>query len=267
MPGEQENLIDLTDAERAAMAEPEAYVDEDEEGEGTGATEALAEGTAAIEALAEGATAIEALAEDTAATETVAEDTAPEPGTAIPEWQMPENHEERLAEFDTQAEELVAQFDAGEIRASDFHKQLAQINVQRADLARQVDRAEISSDMQITAWVNDTVARFLRQHPQYQNNATAFGMLDTEVKRLQLESDNPFDPAHLQNAHANLQAAATAVGAPRATTAYDFGGQIENQTAGRFARLDRLASSDPLAYEETLAKMSPAERDEYLATA
>ena len=33
---------------------------------------------------------------------------------------------------------------------------------------------------------------------------------------------------------------------------------------GKFAHLDRLAESDPLAFEAALAKMSDAQRDEYM---
>ena len=33
---------------------------------------------------------------------------------------------------------------------------------------------------------------------------------------------------------------------------------------GKFAHLDRLADSDPLAYETAVAKMSAAQRDEYM---
>jgi hypothetical protein len=41
---------------------------------------------------------------------------------------------------------------------------------------------------------------------------------------------------------------------------------VEDTNGGRFAVLDRMASTDPLGYEEALNKMSAAERDAYMAS-
>ena len=42
--------------------------------------------------------------------------------------------------------------------------------------------------------------------------------------------------------------------------------EIESTTGGKYAVLDRLASTDPLGYEAALERMSEAERNAYLAS-
>ena len=40
---------------------------------------------------------------------------------------------------------------------------------------------------------------------------------------------------------------------------------MNDTDGGRFAVLDRLAATDPIAYEDALAKMPEAERNAYMA--
>ncbi len=214
----------------------------------------------------------------------------------VPDWQLPDNAEQELQALDQKANEIAEQFDAGKLNASQFHKELASVNAQKAELTKQVDRAEMAFQMRQTHFVKVVVGKFLHDHPEYApKNPVLYNALDAEVRRLQMESDDPFDPRLLRQAHANLEqamgrtatppkpkappaAAAAAKPAPKLppksekpqippTLARVPSDTVEDPRGGKFARLEQLSTKDPTAYEDALAKMSPADRDEYLAGA
>jgi hypothetical protein len=253
MPDEQQN--DLTEAEQAAMGvDPEFYDDEDQD-------DAEDEDDVELEA---------AEADDTAPVEAAEPaEAADEPAAAIPNWQAPEDADRQIEALNSEAEALAQQFDAGQLSAADFHTLSRHVDDQRANLTRQVDRAQIGEEMRRADWVNGAVKRFLDQHPRYRANKSLFTALDAEVKHLQIESGNNFDPNHLRRAHANLEAASGRSSrrpAKRDAAVHDDGGErdVGADPGGRFARLDRLAKTNPSAFEERMLAMSDDERDAYL---
>lgn len=212
----------------------------------------------------------------------------------IPAWKAPENAEESLKALEAKLEEVATKFDDGDIGAAEFHKQTNAINAERANIVQAVERAQMAFEMRQSHFVNVAKA-FIAKNPQYdpEKRPIMYNMIDAEVQRLQRESDDPFDPRLIAKAHKAIQKeiGATAeepAGKPPAakkpkgkphpdlpdkskkpkvpqTLARIPADEVEDTDGGKFARLERLSDKDPIAYEEALAKMSPADRDRYLA--
>lgn len=296
-----EELASLTEEERAGIEMAESGEDEDEEAATDERDEAEEDDGTTEAAASEQPIASPEKTETPEQQETpVAETTAPDEdedivdiGPAVPDWQMPDNGKDQLADLDKQAEDLATQFDAGEMTAGEFHKKLSAINATKSDLSRQIDRAEMAAQMRQSHFINVAVKQFLHDHQQYSpENPTMYNMLDAEVRRLQMDATDPFDPSLLRKAHKNIEAAIgkftvkadkspPAQEQPKAdnvvrlppksekpkvppTLARVPADEIDDQGDGKYGRLDRLAETDPLAYEEALAKMPASERDEYL---
>jgi hypothetical protein len=281
-----------TKAEAEETEEAEAPADgEEAEGEDE---EAAEEGEEA-EAPAEG----EKPTEEAAATEDDVSDDDPavqsllDTRSVLPsEWSLGEGGvtkaQETLAGLDTKATELATKFDQGDITAADYRAQADQIETQRQMLRGDIRDAERAFQRAQGHWEQKSVAKFLRDNPDWKASATRLQMLDGEVRRLQAESGDPFDPRHLVRAANNLNKAmgltakaetAEAKAAPKKgnpvpkgkrpdippTLARVPNDEINDVDGGKYARLDRLANQNPTAYEEALGKMSEAEREAYMA--
>lgn len=213
------------------------------------------------------------------------------------EWKLPADAETKVKDLEQQAADLAQKFDDGELTAAEYRQQSSQINDQRSDLRSQINDAKKSFQKAMTDWSSKTVGRFLREHKQYADNPTMNAMLDAEVRRLQMNTDDPFNPRVLRAAHRNIVKAtgmvekAAAQPAPKKnakpaeakgqkkpvvpgkkpqvppTLARVPADEIDDQSGGRFARLERLSAKDPHAFEEAFAKLSANDRDAYLAGA
>lgn len=271
---------------------------DDEDGEGEGEEEAGADKAKPTEEEAE--------AEAEAADEESDDGDDLDAGPAVPNWQMPENAEQKVKDLDQQATDLTAKFDEGDMTAGEFHAKIAEVNAAKADLTKQIDRAEMAFQMRHSHFVGVSVRQFLRDNPQYApKNPIMYNMLDAEVRRLQVESDDPFDPRLLRQAHRNIKKAigqeddaaadkekpATKDGkAKPAKLAGTKGAQppkgekpeipktlarvpsdeIDDASGGKFARLERLSNTNPAAFEAAVEKMrktDPSAYEEYLASA
>lgn len=280
----------LTDEERAALAEDDGGNAEDttntdaDDGAGgdDGKGSEIAEDPAAAgKPDAATDTASDAKADDGAAGATEAQ---PQPAPLLVA-QVPENVDAKLAEITTQKGSLLDQFDNGDITAKEYQLQLDALNKQERQIERQIERAETAAEMEKQRLQNDwntTCNSFVDRNPIYKDNQRLYKALDAEVRELATkpETANWSGQKFLDEAHKNLKAA---FGFQDSAQASDTkrkappqrelppnlakvpAADVEDTNGGRFAVLDRLANSDPVAYEETLNKMSAAERDAYLS--
>jgi hypothetical protein len=213
------------------------------------------------------------------------------------EWQLPKDANDKLKGLTDQAADLAEKFDSGDLTAREYHTQREALDDQRNALKTQIGDATKAWQKGLNDWANRTVKAFMRDHKEYDGtkNPTLNRMLDAEVRALQTATNDPFNPRILRQAHANIQAAlGKAPDTPAAKPAGKTGkaaaakppvlpgkkkpavpptlarvpqDQVEDANGGKFARLDRLSARDPHAFEVAMSKMSPADRDEYLAGA
>lgn len=279
----------LTDEERAALAE--------EEGTGTPPADdpeaqAAADAKAAEEAAKKAAEeeAAKKAAEEAAAanpdgktTETPPDDEdQPTTGNPILVAPPPADAEAKLTDIATKKDALLTQFDDGDITARDYQKQLDSLNREERQIERDVHEAKLAEKMEQQRLQNDwttTCNTFVEQHAVYKDNPRLYRALDAEVRELAAKPETATwsGQKFLDEAHKNLKAAfgfqeADAPAAnkqPRRDLPPNLAkvpaAEVNDTDGNRFAVLDRMASSDPLGYEEALSKMSQADRDAYLS--
>lgn len=195
----------------------------------------------------------------------------------------------KLTEIGTKKDELFTKFDDGDITAKEYQAGLDALNKQERDIELDIREAKLAEKMEAQRQANDwkaTVDAFIAKNPRYspEKSQSMYQLLDLEVRRVagMDEFKNRSDAAAgreiLAKAHENIakdlgfDAKPAAPKAPPAkkpdaipslhgTPAADQ----SDVSGGKYAVLDRLASSDPLAYEEALMKLPDGERNAYLA--
>lgn len=198
--------------------------------------------------------------------------------------ELPADIEAKRTALDTQEDDLVKKFDEGDITFAEYNKELRSLNRERADLDRAELKAELAQEAQQSqveqTW-QTTANTFVAEHPLISKNETMWSSFDAIVRRVTAEtmqkgeqpSRRDLEKAYKQwtddlgIADAGIQKSQPKqkkqnivppnLGKVPAATANDT-------DDGKFAHLDRLAESDPLAFEAALAKMSDAQRDEYM---
>jgi hypothetical protein len=292
----------LTPEERAALEIneddlPEELADDDKDNSdaddkddaGDAAGDAAAAGDANADAgAADDAAADPAGAEPPAAAEPAA---APPVAPAAPVLiaQAPEDADAKLAEIASSKESIIAKFDDGEITAKEMQLELDKLNKAERDIERQVDRAQLAAQMEEQRRMNEWVAQanaFAKEHG-YADNQRKYFMLDQEVRAIAATAEGAklTGGQILEQAHKNLveagiataKAAATPAPKPaaKAKPAVELppsthrlpAADVDDVSGGEFAELNRLAISNPLAFEQKLAAMSDADRERYLAAA
>jgi hypothetical protein len=209
------------------------------------------------------------------------------------EWQLPKDAEEQVKTIGQQIVDLAEKFDAGDLSAREYHAQRETLDEQRGTLRMQINDAKKAWGKALGDWSNRTCRAFIRGHQQYnaKKNPTLNNMLDAEVRRLQINSPDPFNPRILRKAHANIQAVMGKTPEPERadkkpakvksktpvvpgkkpqvppTLARVPQDEIDDAEGGKFARLSRLSDRDPHAFEVAFMRLTPQERDEYLAGA
>lgn len=200
-----------------------------------------------------------------------------------PMWQAPPDAKERLEEIEKKKDELHQLFDDGEITSQELRARLKPIDADYDKLKDTLLRAQFSQEWAKENYIKQTVPAFLAQHEEYKPGNPLFIALDAEVKKLQAESSNPFDPQILQKAHATVrESTLKALGIDPKTIDAKKGGKApagkhsrevppslrdlpsadaNEMGAGKFAYLDRL---EGVEYERALAKLTDAERDQYM---
>ena len=283
----------LTDEERAALAEDDGGAgdttnqDADDgaggdDGKGTESPEDTA-AAGGDDAGAQAAADAAAAADDTGASTATEAQPQQAPILVAP---VPENVDAKLADIATQKGELIDKFDNGDITAREYQTQLDALAKQERQLERQIDRAETAASMEQQRLQNEwnaTCNSFVERNTIYKDNPRLYRSLDAEVRELAAkpETANWSGQKFLEEAHKNLQAAfgfkdTTQTPDPKRKApppvrdlppnlAKVPSAEVEDTNGGRYAVLDRLADTDPVAYEETLNKMSASERDAYLS--
>lgn len=160
----------------------------------------------------------------------------------------------------------------GEITAAEYRDGLRQAADAREELRWKQRKADLAREFTETAESNawySAVDKFMgTTGAGIAKNEAATIAFDQYVKKVTSDPANQklSDRAQLEKAHKLFVADfGAAFGGPAHQPAGDGGrGDLGG---GKYAALDRLAESDPMAYERALAKMSDAEQAEYLRTA
>lgn len=294
----------LTDEERAAIASDDDIIEtdgdgdeggndddgsDDNAGEGAdGAGDDDDDGAAGDEDAAgtgEGADDVAAAADPAAAEQPAGPKAESAPILVV---QPPAEAEAKLQEISTQKADLLEKFDDGDITAKEYQTQLEALNRQELDIQldlREAKLAEkIEAQRQANEW-NSTVNGFIAENAQYnpEANPVLYQMLDLEVRRVALtdefknRTDMAAGKAILQKAHENIAKATGMQIKPKGKTTpqpkADALPSLHTAPAadhadtkgGKYAVLDRLASTDPIAYEDALMRMPESERNAYLS--
>lgn len=208
---------------------------------------------------------------------------------------VPQDVEAQRTSLDTREDDLVAKFDNGDITFAEYNKELRVINRERSALDTAVLKAELAAEAQSTqaqqSW-ELTANQFVSEHPIIGKNATTWQTFDTVLRAITTETiskggqpgrrelekaykqwtsdlgiaDTTAKPAEQAKEEPAKQAKPKKANAVppnlgKIPAAADV--DVDN---GRFAHLDRLAESDPVAYEAAFAKLSAADQEEYLAS-
>lgn len=201
--------------------------------------------------------------------------------------ELPADIEAKRTALDTKHEELINKFDEGEITFAEYNKELRNIDNDR----RALDRAELKAELAAEAaqsqsqqtW-QTTADAFVAEHPLISKNETMWGSFDAVVRRVTAETiSKGGQPGRrdLEKAYKQwtsdlgfADTGTTKEPAPQPKTKKEKIvppnlGKVPAATAndvddGKFAHLDRLAESDPLAFEAAMLKMTEAQREEYL---
>lgn len=297
-----ENEIDdgLTPEERAAIASEDDIIEgdgnqsedsndagdqkdggesADDDGNDAGAADGDAAADAAGQAAGEGADDAAATAEQPAGP---AAESAP-----LLVAQAPADAEAKLAEISTQKEELLTQFDDGDITAKEYQQKLDALMKQERQIELDLREAQLAAKLeqqrQVNEW-NATIQSFITENPRYnpKTSPRMYQMLDMEVRAVATSDEfkNRTDSAAgrliLQRAHENLAKElgfevkpASKQTAPKPNLPPSLhntpAADTNDVTGGKWAVLDRLQATDPIRYEDELMKLSDRDREAYLS--
>jgi len=201
--------------------------------------------------------------------------------------EAPSDADAKLADIATKKDDLAQKFDDGDITAKEYHSQLDALNKQERGIEMAQHKAQMANEMaeqqRLNAWYTQAQAFAIERGYTDQRR---MNLIDAEVRAVATADPTLTGMQVLQKAHQNLIDAGLApnvAAKPAAPTAAPAAqakskpvelppsihklpaADVDDTGAGEFAELDRLASTDPLKYEQTLAKMSEAQRDRYLA--
>ena len=273
----------LTDEERAALEEDLDEGDEDETSIDDGADSDADAGDDA----AAGET-VAAAADDTVQAAADAAEPAAATSSPILVVDAPTDADAKLKDIATAKDALIAQFDDGDITAKEYQQQLDALAKQEREIERAVERSALAAEMEQQRLKNEwaaTVNAFIEINDVYNptTNPRMYRALDQEVRDVagSPEAKTMTGAQILAKAHENLAQAfgfeakkEAPAGKVRRVPKPDLPPSLDkvpaaetlDVTSGKYGALDRLASTNPLAYEEALMKMSDRERDEYLAS-
>ena len=200
--------------------------------------------------------------------------------------EIPADIQAQRTEIDEKEDALDKQFDEGDITFSEHKKALREINQQRNALDRAELKAELAAEAYQTQIDNSWQASqeaFFSAHPEFKiDNEAKWAAFDQLVKnetKSVLDKGGSIGVPELERAYTKYKQAfnieAAAPKQAKAPSAKNEGvippnlGKLPAATAndtddGKFAHLDRL---EGVAFEDALAKLSDAQRDEYLRSA
>lgn len=206
---------------------------------------------------------------------------------------VPADVDDQIAAAKLAKIKLAEKFDEGEITAVEYAKQTEDINEFQRDLENRKFKAQLAAESQqsreMDSW-EDTCNSFLSAHPEISKSKLRYDSFDYAVR---LVTGDPANAAlngtqQLEKAYQNW---VTELGIPveqstkpeskpadqapakpdptKPKVVPNIGSlpaaQTNDTDDGKFAYLDRLATTDPIKFENALAKLSEADRETYLA--
>ena len=201
--------------------------------------------------------------------------------------ELPADIQAQRTEIDAKEDALDKQFDEGDITFSEHKKALREINQQRNALDRAELKAELAAEAYQTqidnSWQASQTA-FFSAHPEINTandvQMTALDHLVRQETKAVLDKGGVIGVPELERAYAKFKQAFNIadsapkqqqkqVKTPKNGIVPPNLGTLPAATAndtddGKFAALDRLEGT---AYEDALAKLTDAQRDEYLRSA
>lgn len=204
--------------------------------------------------------------------------------------EAPEDADTKLKGLADKRAELRKQYDDGDITFDELESARDEITKEEKAIERAQLKAEMAAEMQQQQTVNDwnrDVNSFLDANPEYRASDVRYQALDMMVRKIggAPEAAKMTGPQVLAKAHEELQKA-FGVTAPAKKDEGNGKGEKKpppkvdvpptlgklpaaesNDTqGGKYAALDRLLETDPLAHEDALMKLSASERESYLAS-
>ena len=282
----------LTEEELAGMEDSELVDEGEEEGEEEGdAGKPDAANSSEQEAKkaddAEAATSAEQAPADAAAdaeaSKPQAQERKPRPVFEAPD--VPADVDDQIAAAKLAKIKLAEKFDEGEITAVEYAKQTEELNDFQRELENKRFKAQLAAESQqsreLDSW-EETCSDFLSAHPEISKSKLRYDSFDYAVRLVTGDQANAAltGAQQLEKAYQNwvtelgIQVDQTAQSGakpdpkkPRVVPNIGSlpAAQANDTDDGKFAYLDRLADSDPLKYEATLAKLSDADREAYLS--
>lgn len=288
----------LTEEERAALAEDEDETTDEGAGDDQDDAQAGDDGADGDAGDGNDANAGEDAAEAADDTQQAGDDAAAaaEPAAA-PQQSAPvliaqplEDAQAKLADIATKKTDLVTRFDDGDITTKEYQQELDALNKAEREIEFAIHETKLAEKMEQQRLQNEwtaTVNAFIGANDRYDpvKNPRMYQMLDMEVRAVAgTEEAKAMTGAQiLRKAHENLAEAFGFADEQKQTPAQQQGKKTAAKPAlppsldkvpaadtpdmsqGRFAGLDRLAQTNPIAYEEALMKLSDSEREAYLA--
>ena len=278
----QEAWDSLTDAEREGMlgdeSEEEQQQSEEQQQQQVEA-DAQREADAISKATADQQPTQEEQQEAAPATEEQVLPTTPRPRGVI-DATLPEDYDQRVAANEKALADLDKAYDDGDISHSEWRQQLRKLDREGLDLMMLKERAQLaqeSSQQALMAHWQGLIQPFLTKHPELSEDDVSMNGFDSYLKQVTapvMQAGGAPGQAEIDKAYGlwckrfNFTPAGEQQPAPASkkpiTAPPTLGGlPVSNGNSvedGRWAALDRL---EGVAYEEALAKLSPAEFDEY----
>lgn len=204
---------------------------------------------------------------------------------------LPEDYSQRVEANNTAQDELAQKYEDGDISFAEYNKGMRKLHEEAMDLREVKMRAEISevsSTNSVQQHWDGLMGSFLTAHPEAISTPVrqnAFDHILREITAPVMAAGGMPGQAEIDKAYARL---AEEFGLQAKQPNQDKGAEPpaakkENKVPptlgavpaaahtdvddGKWAHLDRLAEQDPIKFEETLMKMSEAERNEYMQSA
>lgn len=199
---------------------------------------------------------------------------------------LPEDYKDRVTANETAMDELAQKYEDGDISFAEYNKGMRKLNETAMDLRELKMRAEISDTSTSNAlqekW-DAAMGSFLESHPEAISTPVrqkAFDHILRELTAPVMAAGGMPGQAEIDKAYKRLaEEFGFSAKATETTTEPEKRGKKENKVPptlgavpaaaqndvddGKYAHLDRLAESDPVAFEAAMLKMSDAEREEY----
>lgn len=265
---EEQRLQDEADAKREADAIEAAKASKQQEEQGTKTADQLAADEAAAAAAA-------------AAEEENKAPVIPRPRGVI-DAELPEDYDKRVADNEKAMDDLEQSYNDGDISTTEFMKEQRRLSRENINLVLLKERADLARESSQQALINHwqgLIQPFIAKHPELGEDQVSMDGFDSYLKQTTapvMQAGGTPGQAEIDKAYslwckrfnftpAGEQQKAPAPASKTPITAPPTLGGLPVSTSnavedGRWAALDRLEGT---AYEEALAKLTPAELDAY----